>query len=867
MRKTLPAILIACAAVSLHAQDHSHDGPCTAHSITEQYLHDKGMSTDLGQALAGIQGTQRGGGGALVIPVVFHVVYNTAAENIPASAIQAVVNQMNQDYSASNPNLGSVRPTFQGSIDNVGIQFCLADTDPNGNPTNGITRTPTTDTWFDPDTQTNDMKSPPLGISSWNPLEYLNIWVCDIHSGAGGGGITLGYAYLPVGGMVGSDIDGIVIDYLYGMSLANRTATHEAGHYLGLQHPWGNGGCGSDDGFSDTPNTDSPTFSCSNQNLMKCGVLTQYENFMDYSDCSAMFTIQQGNYMTNVLTGVRSGLLSSDGCSGSGSTGYCVPGSANGTADGDFVNSVQLGSINNNNTGGPSAPTYTDYSSTMSTELEQGADYTITLQSGTYTPNRVAAWIDYNGDEVFQASEKLGEFQTTAAMQSQGIPFTVPAGAAVGATRMRVRSVYVNTGEPNPADPCFSYAWGETEDYGIVITAPPPTGYCIPTSANGTADGDFVNSVQLGSINNNNTGGPSAPPYTNYSSTMSTELEQGAGYTITIQSGTYTPNRVAAWIDFNGDMIFQPGEKLGEFQTTAAMQSQGIPFTVPAGATLGATRMRVRSVYVNTGEPNPADPCFAYAWGETEDYGIVITEPAPTGYCIPTSTNGTTEGDFVNSVQLGSINNTNSGGMGVPPYDDNTAQSTMLLRNAEYTITIQSGEYSPNAVAAWIDYNGDQVFQSNEKLGEFQTSGSMQSQGIPFTVPMSADLGNTRLRVRSVYINTGEPSPADPCFNYAWGETEDYTVLIDGTLAVADAHAAGMTLFPNPATQTTTLLLPDASAAEITLVDMLGRTVRAQQVAANRVDLDVSDLAAGGYLVRVTQNGQMHSLRLAVTRH
>ncbi|MDX9751466.1 MAG: GEVED domain-containing protein [Flavobacteriales bacterium] len=703
--------LLAAACTGLHTIAQSpaeHDHRCIADRITRDYLQQQGLPTGLQAAIADIEPELRGG--PPTIPVVFHVVWNTSAENIPASAIEAVVAQMNQDYSANN-NTSGVRATFQGSIADTGIQFCLATTDPSGNPTDGITRTQTSASWFNPETQTNAMKAPPLGKSPWNPLKYLNIWVCDIHSGAGGGGITLGYAYLPVGGMVGSNIDGIVIDYLYGMALNSRTATHEAGHYLGLDHTWGDGGCsgGSDDGFSDTPNTDSPTFSCANPNLMKCGTLTQYENFMDYANCSAMFTNQQANYMNNVLNGVRSGLLTSDGCSGSGSTGYCVPTAEVGTSDGDFVNGVQLGSINNTNTGSPSGPAYTNYSATQSTQLVQGTEYTVTVQSGTYSPTQVAVWIDFNGDEVFQAGEKLGEFQTNGSLQSQGITFTVPAGATVGNTRMRVRSVYVNTGEPNPADPCFNYTWGETEDYGIVITAPAPTGYCIPTSANGTSDGDFVN-----------------------------------------------------------------------------------------------------------------------------------------------------------SVQLGAIQNVNSGGTGAPTYANNTAQSTTLAKGAGYTITIQSGQYSPNRVAAWIDYNGDETFQVGEKLGEFQTNGSMQSQGIDFTVPMSAALGTTRLRVRSVYVNTGEPNPADPCFNYAWGETEDYSVTIDGTVGIDDAAAAGLALYPNPARGVTTLVLPDARPARVDLMDMQGRTVRSLDLRAARHDLDLGGLASGNYAVRVAREGQVHVLRLTV---
>lgn len=615
--------LVAFAAVA-SAQDHTHNGRCKAHDITAQYLAEQGLPTDLQQALPMADMLEASRGGALTIPVVFHVVWNTTAENIPESAINAVMTQLNQDYSASNSNLSSVRSTFQSSIGNVGIQFCLAQLDPQGNATNGITRTQTTATWFNPDTQTNAMKSAPLGRAPWDPTRYLNVWVCDISSGASGGFVTLGYAYLPTGGIVGSSIDGLVIDYQYGMALSSRTATHEIGHYLGLLHTWGQdpGSCSTDDGFSDTPNTSSPTYSCANTTLVKCNVLTQYENFMDYSNCSSMFSNQQGNYMTGILTGARNGLLASNACSTS-TPGTCIPTSTNGTADGDFVNGVQLGSINNTNSGGVGQPTYTNFSSTWSTSLLQGSTHTITIQGGTYAPNNYAAWIDYDQNNTFSVNEKLGEFTTNAANQTQSFTFTVPANATSGNTRLRVRGVYLGTGEPNPTDPCFAYAYGETEDYGITITTP-NTGYCIPTSVNGTTDGDFINGVSIGSINNTNSGGVGQPTYSNLTATWSTGLLRGSAQTITIQGGTYAPNRYAVWIDYDQNNTFSLNEKLGEFQTTAGGQTQNINFTVPGSANLGTTRMRVRGVFAGTGEPNPIEPCFNYAYGETEDYSVVI---------------------------------------------------------------------------------------------------------------------------------------------------------------------------------------------------------------------------------------------------
>lgn len=603
----------------LHAQDRHRD--CAAHTFTQRYLLQQGLSGNVAEHLPRPEAVERGG--SFTIPVVVHVVWNTSAENVPASAINALIEELNQDYTQSNTDLSSVRSTFQGVVGNVGFQFCLAQVDPQGNPTTGIVRVQTTDPWFDPDTQTNAMKSAPLGSAAWNPSQYLNIWICDITSDAPGPFITVGYAYLPVGGVVGSSIDGLVIDVNYGLDIGARTATHEIGHYFGLQHTFDDGGgCNNTDGFADTPTSDSPTFTCSNSNLMKCNVLTQYENFMDYSNCTAMFTDQQATYMQGILTGVRSGLLNNNACTTT-PTGYCIPTSTFGTGDGDFINAVALGSINNLNSGGTDGPSYTDYSATQGTTLFRGSGYTITIQSGDYTPDHYAAWIDLDQDQVFEVSEKLGEFTNTAAGSSGSITFTVPAGATLGDTRLRVRGVYHGNGEPSPTDPCFNYAYGETEDYRITI-ANAPQGYCIPTSTFGTGDGDFIDGVQLEDISNQNSGGTDEPTYSDLTAVHTTALERGVTYTITIRSGDYTPDHYAAWIDMDQDLTFELSEKLGEFTNTAAGSTGSFTFTVPAAAMLGGTVMRVRGVYHNTGEPSPTEPCFNYAYGETEDYGVFI---------------------------------------------------------------------------------------------------------------------------------------------------------------------------------------------------------------------------------------------------
>jgi len=61
-------------------------------------------------------------------------------------------------------------------------------------------------------------------------------------------------------------------------------------------------------------------------------------------------------------------------------------------------------------------------------------------------------------------------------------------------------------------------------------------------------------------------------------------------------------------------------EKLGNVVIPPTPSTGTINFTVPATATIGTTRMRVREVWNNSS----FDACSAYGYGETEDYNVNI---------------------------------------------------------------------------------------------------------------------------------------------------------------------------------------------------------------------------------------------------
>ena len=333
------------------------------------------------------------------------------------------------------------------------------------------------------------------GLDAWNASQYLNLWVGTI-----GGGI-LGYAQFPGGAAA---TDGVVISPVYFGRTGTvtspynlgRTASHEVGHWLNLNHIWGDdsGACTGTDNVSDTPNQGSenygkpvfPHVSCSNGPNGD-----MFMNYMDYVDDNAMFMFSNGqSSRMNALFasgGARVGLLTSQGGvapsgGGGGTVSYCA---SKGTSVAyEYIDLVQLGSINR--TSGADAGYYNGTGT--NTNLAAGSSQTISFSAGfvsTAYSEYVKVYIDYNQNGVFtDAGETVVSAAASSAATTRTGSFTVPATAKNGATRMRV-VLSDNSGTTS----CGSYSYGETEDYTVTITGGAKAAIAARGSnANGLAD-------------------------------------------------------------------------------------------------------------------------------------------------------------------------------------------------------------------------------------------------------------------------------------------------------------------------------------------------------------------------------------------
>jgi hypothetical protein len=350
------------------------------------------------------------------IPVVFHVVYNTAAQNISDALLLAQIDQLNKDFRKLNSDISSVPALFAGLAADMEINFCLAQQTPTGAATTGIIRKSTTTTAF----STNDAmkKSSTGGDDAWDATKYLNLWVCNMSGG------ILGYAQFPGGAAA---TDGVVLQYNTVGSRTTpgsaspynlgRTATHEVGHWLNLRHIWGDATCGSDL-VNDTPTHNTANYGCPSYpktNTCSGGGTEMTMNYMDYTDDACMYMFSAGQKARSqalfATGGSRVGLLTSNGCSApsGGGTTCNVPASLSSSSITSSTATVSWGAA----TG---AVTYslqykTSAATTWTTVSTSSTSYALSGLSASTTYNFQVASVCSGGTSAYSTA---GSFTTSA---------------------------------------------------------------------------------------------------------------------------------------------------------------------------------------------------------------------------------------------------------------------------------------------------------------------------------------------------------------------------------------------------------------------------------------------------------------------
>ncbi|MEP7142444.1 MAG: gliding motility-associated C-terminal domain-containing protein [Ferruginibacter sp.] len=261
----------------------------------------------------------------VVVPVVFHII-NQDPSVVPDLVILNALKELNDAFGKRGNYAGSE------GVDTK-IRFCLAQKDPDGGNTTGITRTKSFfSTHLNPVIEDGRLKN----LIQWDPSRYINIWyiasmdmegLAEFLCGRWTRSLVGSYATMPPGG---DAIDGIVL------TAFDNLLIHEMGHYLGLYHTYEGRNCANNDCTTDGDRVcDTPpdrslknSFSCNNpENSCNTDTLSNYSNgnfttdvpdqianFMDFGNeaCVNEFTQGQADRMNAVIQTLRSGLLQNE---------------------------------------------------------------------------------------------------------------------------------------------------------------------------------------------------------------------------------------------------------------------------------------------------------------------------------------------------------------------------------------------------------------------------------------------------------------------------------------------------------------------------------------------------------------------------
>jgi len=463
---------------------------------------------------------------------------------------------------------------------------------------------------------------------------------------------------------------------------------------------------------------------------------------------------------------------------------YCTAGSSQ--CD-EYVSDVHAGTIHNTGTS-CGAGGYADYTA-MTTEMEVGESYQITVSNGNaYTGDQCGIWVDWNQDEDFEdADETISVSGGAWDFQAE---LTVPTGALLGQTRMRIRITYTGS-----VDSCGTAPFGEVEDYSIEVVAA-GTFTIIHESATMGSFGQssgwvFDSSSIIGS---------------RFHLDQEVDVLTIGGHLLEHTSGTV----FGVIISLSGPTAFptgspfDPGEVIGSVVFT--LPDASMDFRIPLSATLpvgdyallfgagqfGASASSV-GLMPSDGQTNFPDASYflwnGSIWGNTSPSppprfvveGMIGTSGE---YC---SASGACDGVSIGRVEFCSINN---GWTGCEGYSDYTNLSTSVERGKGYPSTLSYhiiGAWPQMRV--WVDWNQDYDFDdpNEEFTGIMHNDDYAELFSATIKAPPDAVLGNTRMRIRT-YRGYDDFLPCGETLSN--GEVEDYNIV------VAEANEIVISTFP-----------------------------------------------------------------------
>jgi chitodextrinase len=259
-----------------------------------------------------------------------------------------------------------------------------------------------------------------------------------------------------------------------------------------------------------------------------------------------------------------------------------------------------------------------------------------------------------------------------------------------------------------------------------------------------------------------------------------------------------------------------------------------------ASATFAVTGLTASTTYTFTVRAKDA------AGNVSVDSNVVsvTTLASSVTYCTATATN--TADERIQRVQFGTINNPSTSTAG---YENYTAISTNVVRGTANTITITplwTATVYSETYAVYIDYNQNGVFTDAGETAYTRATTTATPIIGTITIPTTAALGSTRMRVMMKYSTL----PTSSCGSYTYGQVEDYTLNIVAARLNGTENGISFNLFPNPVKGDILNISNLDVDSTYRIFNMIGQELGNGKI-ENEV-INVAHLSSGTYLIEVS---------------
>ncbi len=296
---------------------------------------------------------------------------------------------------------------------------------------------------------------------------------------------------------------------------------------------------------------------------------------------------------------------------------YCTTGLyTTGCSSSDNIQNISVSNLSQTATGCTGGTGIADYTGTT-VNFTQNTTYPFTITCDYATSEYTGWWVDLNNNGSFgDAGEFIGSSGPGGSTITGNV--TIPAGAATGTHRMRVRLVYSTAQSLSTS--CTAYTFGETHDYTCNITA--GVSYCTTgLYTTGCSSSDNIQNIAVSNLNQIATGCTGGTGIADFTGTT-VNFTQNTTYPFTITCDYASSEYTGWWVDLNNNGSFgDAGEFIGSSGPGGSTITGNV--TIPSGAATGTHRMRVRLVYSTA--QSLSTSCTAYTFGETHDYTCNIT--------------------------------------------------------------------------------------------------------------------------------------------------------------------------------------------------------------------------------------------------